>query len=109
LTTTSVETGQCYVQLVAQQWLDEDPGDWVMRRYRVTFQSVLSKTTVYGVESRCGEHKAVAVALRFHLLGPNDFYQDFPLHIEVEEVNGEFTAADLVTMEASWLSDLNED
>ena len=87
---------------------DQDPDDWEFRRYRVEMHSVLGESTVYGVYTRCGEYKAVAIAIRNHLLGEHGFFEDFPLAIEVERIEGEFTAADLAKMEASDLGDLNE-
>lgn len=91
-----------------EAWADDDPEDWVQRRYRVTFHLPLGETFRYGIQTRCGEHKAVAIALRNHLLGQHGFFEDFPLAVEVKLVDREFTAAELVEMEASDLGDLNE-
>lgn len=93
---------------VAAPW-DEDSDEWQFRRYKVTFSSVLGSTNSYGVLTRLGEHKAVAIALRNHVLGPHGFFEDFPLRITVVLVDGEFAATDLVELEASDLGDLNED
>jgi hypothetical protein len=66
----------------------------------------LGEPSVYGVYTRCGEHKALA--LRTHLLGKHGFFEDFPLAVEVDPVEGEFSATDLAEMETSELGDLNE-
>ncbi len=87
---------------------DQDADDWEFRRYRVRMHAVLGESIVYGVYTRCGENKAVAIAVRSHLLGKHGFFEDFPLVIDVESVEREFSAADLVLMEASDLGDLNE-